>query len=317
MNQSNHKIASIVYDGFSVFEYGVAVELFALPRPGFDRWYDFHTCCIEGKTATGLGGVVVNQDTPLSQLSDMHTIIVPGWRDIHEQPPQTLLTALIHAHTQGCRIVSFCSGAFVLAAAGLLDNKQATTHWKYAQQLQNQYPDISVEPDVLFIDEGQVMTAAGSAAAIDISLYLIRKDFGADIAHQVSRALVLPLHREGGQAQFIEQPITDTTDSRIQSAIRWVNENFQEKISVAAMADKSNMSLRTFCRQFETSTGTSPGKWLIQTRLNHAQRLLETTKDSVEVISAKSGFGTSTSLRNHFNRAFHISPATYRKQFQP
>ena len=140
MNHSNHQIASVVYDGFSVFEYGVSVELFALPRPGLDRWYDFHTCCVEGKPATGLGGVVVNQDTPLSRLSQMETIIVPGWRDIHEKPPKTLLTALTNAHAKGCRIVSFCSGAFVLAAAGLLDNKQATTHWKYAQQLQKPVP---------------------------------------------------------------------------------------------------------------------------------------------------------------------------------
>ena len=161
------------------------------------------------------------------------------------------------------------------------------------------------------------MTAAGSAAAIDISLYLIRQDFGADTAHEISRALVLPMHRQGGQAQFIENPITDTTDSRVQTAIRWVKENFQEKISVTDMANKSNMSLRTFCRQFESSTGTSPGKWLVQTRLMHAQRLLETTSDSIEIISTLCGFGTATSLRNHFNRTLHISPATYRKQFLP
>ncbi|MGI9501567.1 MAG: DJ-1/PfpI family protein, partial [Geminicoccaceae bacterium] len=249
-------VVTIIYDGLCTFEFGIAVEVFGLPRPEFDfPWYQFAVVAEDARRARAAGGIIVEADTKLEILKDAKTIIVPGWRDRSERPPEHLLTAIHEASRQGARCLSICSGAFVLAAAGLLDGKRATTHWRHAPYLKKLYPDIQLEEDVLYVDEGNVITSAGSAAGIDACLHLVRRDFGSKIANSVARRLVMPPHRDGGQAQYFAAPIHERPGQAMSEVMDWARQRVAQLIRVADLAKRAAMSERTFLRRFREAVG--------------------------------------------------------------
>jgi AraC family transcriptional regulator, transcriptional activator FtrA len=310
-------VAVLAYDGLCTFEFGIAVEVFGLPRPEFDfPWYRFAVVAAEGKRARAMGGIVVEASLGLEQLSKASTIIVPGWRDKNERPPQVLLDAMSKASARGARCLSICSGVFVLAAAGLLSGRRATTHWRHMPELKKMYPEVHVEEDVLYVDEGDVITSAGSAAGIDACLHLVRRDFGSKIANSVARRLVMPPHREGGQAQYVTAPIQPKSGRTIAEAIDWARSNISDRIVIGEMAKMAAMSERTFQRRFSEAVGLSPKLWLQRERILRAQELLEETQLSLEEISGQCGYESLETFRVAFKRTLGTSPAAYRSRFK-
>ena len=218
-----HRVVALAYDRLCTFEFGCTVELFGLPRPELEvPWYDFAVCAAERGPIRAMGGIEVQVPHSLRLLDRADTIVIPGWRDAHEAPPEALLRRLRAAYDRGARLCSICSGVFVLAAAGVLRGKRATTHWKYAELLASRHPDIVVEPNALYVDEGQVLTSAGSAAGLDMLVHLVRRDFGPKIANQVAQRLVIPPHREGGQAQFVPRPVATDERGRLARLLDWI-----------------------------------------------------------------------------------------------
>ena len=257
-------------------------------------------------------------DTPytLDDLDDVDTLVFTHWRSPDEPVPGYLLSAVQKAHARGARLLSICSGVFVLAAAGLLDGRPATTHWRYADDLARLYPTIDVRPDVLYVDDGEVMTSAGTAAGIDLCLHVVRLDYGAEIANSVARRMVVAAHRDGGQAQFVERPVlTDAGDDALGKALGWALEHLDEPLSIEQLASRAHMSPRTFARRFRAAYGTTPYRWLLLQRLLLARRLLETTDRPIERIAEQAGFGTAAALRVHFRRSVTTSPLAYRRLF--
>lgn len=242
-------------------------------------------------------------------------MIVPGWTSVDTPAPPKVVHALREAHACGARLVSICSGAFVLAATGLLDGQRATTHWRYADTLRRMYPRIEVDPDVLYIEAGRVFTSAGSAAGLDLCLHLVRLDFGPAVANQVARRLVIAPHRDGGQAQFVEQPIPRRQTDMLSKVIHYMHRHLADDQSVTELAAKAAMSQRTFIRHFKDATGTTPGAWLVAARLTRARDLLETTALPIRHVAVECGFGSEMTLRHHFRRQLHTSPSAYRARF--
>jgi AraC family transcriptional activator FtrA len=313
----NRLVVALAYDGLCTFEFGVAVEVFGLPRPEMGaNWYRFAVVGIEPGPLRAAGGIRVAVDGVLSLLDRAGTIIVPGWRGADSPVPRPLCKALRRAHERGARVMSFCSGVFVLAATGLLDGRRATTHWRYAERLARDYPRISVVPDVLYVDEGGLLTAAGSAAGIDLSLHLIRRDWGAAAANSVARRLVVPAHRDGGQAQFIEAPVPEAREGgRIGRVLEAIRAEPAQQATIAALARQAGMSRRTFLRRFKASTGTTPGVWLTTARIARARDLLAASPCAIEEIATQAGFGSAATLRHHFRRHMKLSPSDYRRRF--
>jgi AraC family transcriptional activator FtrA len=311
-----HKVAALVYEGMCTFEFGIVVELFGLARPEFDHWYSFEACGLENGPLRATGGVRVLPSRGLKGLLDADTIIVPGWRSAEEQPPQRLIRALVTAHQRGARLVSICSGIYVLAATGLLNGRRATTHWKDIENVRRVFPAVRFQPDVLYVDEGDILTSAGSAAGIDLCLHIIRKDFGTLAANKVARRLVVSPHREGGQAQFIDKPVGEQTSPWLSHLLDWVQNRLRNPITVGQLADQARMSKRTLNRRFAETTGTSPLDWITTLRVRQAKDLLETTPLSVEEIADKCGFGSAPTLRHHFRARVKLSPGAYRTHFQ-
>ncbi len=310
-NKQNPLVCILTYNNLCMFEYAIALEVFALPRPEFEQWYDYKVIAVEQGDISGLGGVSINANNDLALLAQASLIIVPGWSG---EVTDKLKAALLTAQDNGARIATICSGVFLPAACGLLNGKQATTHWKYTKKLQAEYPEIKVNPEVLYIDEGSILTSAGSAAGIDLCLHIVRKDFGSNVANTVARRLVLPAHREGGQAQYVPRPSPKSNDlfSPLLDEIRAsLNENW----SIERMAKKASMSSRTLLRRFKETTGESPLIWLTMERLSLARELLETTKLNVNQIADVSGFISAELLRHHFKRHYQLSPLRYRSQF--
>lgn len=311
-------VVTLAYDGLCTFEFGVAVEVFGLPRPEMgETWYRHATAAIEPGPLRAAGGLTVTASGGLDLLQKADLIIVPGWRGIGTPVPDDLLVALKAAHARGARLMSLCSGIAVLAATGLLDGRRATTHWRYADAIVTSHPEIRLDADVLYIDEGQMLTAAGSAAGIDLCLHVVRRDFGPDAANSVARRLVVPPHREGGQAQFIERPIPKEREGRrLAPVIDWLEANIDANVSLTDMAAQAGMSERSFQRKFKQWTGKAPGEFLLSRRLRHACDLLEHKRDtSLDDIAMASGFGTSATMRHHFRTRLATSPAAYRLQF--
>jgi AraC family transcriptional activator FtrA len=309
-------VVALIYDGLCTFEFGIVVEVFGLPRPEMGRdWYRFHTCSIDRKRVRAVGGVVVESELNPAHLARAGTIVIPGWKSPNETPAKAILEALRRAHARGARLVSVCSGVFVLAATGLLNGKRATTHWRYVDTLRSRYPEINVEPDVLYIDEGTILTSAGSAAGIDLCLHIVRRDFGAEIANRVARRLVVSPHRDGGQAQFIEAPVPDSHGGDLAPLLQWLQANLKRKLSVPVLAKRVGMSSRTFARQFRRQTGTTPHQWLTHSRLLAAQRRLERTSESIEEVAEAVGWQTAATLRQHFGRHVGTTPMSYRHRF--
>lgn len=281
----------LAYDGLCTFEFGIAVEIFGLSRPEFDfPWYSHCIVAVDEGPMRALGGMQVVADAGLELLATARTIIVPGWRNREERPPQALLDALLAAHDRGARLLSICSGVFVLAATGLLDGKRATTHWRYTGELGARFPAIEVDPDVLYVDSGQLITSAGSAAGIDACLHLVSRDFGTQVANTVARRLVMAPQRSGGQAQFIPAPVAQAPRDALAPVMEWALKHAGEPLSVKQLAAKALMSERTFLRRFSDATGMTPKAWLQQARMTLARELLESSLLSNEQVSERCGF---------------------------
>jgi AraC family transcriptional activator FtrA len=311
-----HRVAVVVYDRLALFELAIAVEVFGLPRPELKiPWYDFSVCSIDPGPLRATGAIYVRAHRGYRAIAAADTIIVPGWRDPMEMPPAGLLDALRLAHRRGARVVSICSGVFVLAAAGLLDGKRATTHWRYTDILRARYPSVRVEPDVLYVQEGRVFTSAGSAAGIDLCLHLVRLDYGAEIANHVARRLVVSPHRDGGQAQFIARPMPVRPGGGLARAIDWAISHLERPIGVDDLARTAALSPRTFSRRFRAELGSTPHHWLIRQRVLAAQHQLESSRSSIEEVAGAVGFGTAQTLRLHFRRIMRTSPTAYRRRF--
>jgi AraC family transcriptional activator FtrA len=312
----NRRVVALAYDRLCTFEFGIVVEIFGLPRPELDvDWYQFAVCSLDRGPLKATGGVTVRPTAGPRSLQRAGTIVIPGWRDADERPSEALLAAVRAAHARGTRLVTICSGVFVLAAAGLLDGKRATTHWRYVDRLRARYPKVRVEPDVLYVDEGNILTSAGSAAGIDLCLHIVRSDYGAEIANRVARRLIVPPQREGGQSQYIPAPVRSDARHGLSRVLEWVDRHLREPLSVELLADRASMSPRTFARRFRAETGTTPHQWLTHQRLLAAQRRLETTRDSIDAIAEAVGLQTAATLRLHFRRTLRTTPTAYRRRF--
>ncbi|HHD7472082.1 transcriptional regulator FtrA [Klebsiella oxytoca] len=315
---SRHRVVALAYDGLCTFEFGVAVEIFGLPRPEMgERWYRFAVAAVDEGELRATGGIRLMTDGGMSLLSEADTIVVPGWRSIDSPVPPDLCQALVAAHARGCRIISICSGVFVLAAAGLLNGRQATTHWRYTDQLRARFPLIEVIDDVLYVGAEGVMTSAGSAAGIDLCLHLVREDFGIDAANIVARRLVVSPHRDGGQAQQIVRPVAKARESqRLGLLFDFLHQNLAANHTVASLAERAGMGSRTFLRRFEDTTGKTPARWLLDERLLRATQHLTHSRLSVEQIAELCGFANASTLRHHFRQQYALSPLQYRKKMQ-
>lgn len=316
MAPPNRRIAVLAYDRLCTFEFGIVVEIFGLPRPELKvDWYRFGVCSLDPGPLRATGGVMVQPTAGLRALQRAGTIVIPGWRDVDEPPPEALLRAVRAAHARGVRLVTICSGVFVLAAAGVLDGKRATTHWRYVERLRARFPQVRVEPDVLYVDEGSILTSAGSAAGIDLCLHIVRRDYGAEIANHVARRLIVPPQREGGQSQYIPAPVRAEASNGLARVLEWAQRRLREPLSVDTLAERAAMSSRTFARRFREETGTTPHQWLTHQRLLAAQRRLETTTESVDAIAEAVGLQTAATLRLHFRRSLRTTPTAYRRRF--
>ncbi|SDY98524.1 Transcriptional regulator GlxA family, contains an amidase domain and an AraC-type DNA-binding HTH domain [Amycolatopsis xylanica] len=307
-------VALAATEGMLHFELAVASEVFGSDLTHItDPWYDFTVC---GAKAVRVGRFLLEPDHGLDHLPAAGTVIVPALVDADTDPPADLVDAVRAAHEAGARIVSLCTGAFVLAAAGLLDGLRATTHWAHTDALAERYPRVEVDPDVLYVDNGTVLTAAGKAAALDLCLHLVRTDHGSAIANAVARRLVVPPHRAGGQAQFVTTPVPPQDDRPLAALFPWVAQRLDQPLTVEDLARQANMSSRNLGRHFRSATGTTPLQWLLTQRIRRAQELLETTDESVDAIAEAAGMGTATTLRRHFHRTVGVPPDTYRRTFR-
>jgi len=311
-----HHVAIVAYDGLCTFEFGCAIELFALERPELGvRWYSHAVCAVEPGPLRALGGLTVHVPHGLDALAGASTIVIPGWRDADEPPPAALVEALQAAHRRGARICSICSGAFVLAHAGLLDGRKATTHWRYLERLRTRFPAIDIDPSSLYVDDGGIVTSAGSAAGLDMLLHLVRLDFGAAIANRVAQRLVIAAHRGGDQAQLVARPLPDDAANAIARLMDWVRENIRLAHTVASLAAQARMGTRTFQRRFKDSTGLPPLAWLVRERVALARQLLETRQAlDIDAVADLAGLGSGESLRRHFRAQGLPPPARYRKR---
>jgi AraC family transcriptional activator FtrA len=310
-------VAVLAYEGMSPFETGIVTEVFGLPRPELGvPWYDLKVCAERPGPLRIVGDATVETHHGLDALAAARTVIVPGVSDVRGECSPELVAALRLARDRGARVVSICSGAFALAAAGLLDHRRATTHWQYADLLRRRFPLVRVDAGVLYVDDGDVLTSAGSAAGLDLCLHLVRRDHGPSVANAVARRLVVPPHREGGQAQFIEAPVSPgPDDDRITRTMTWALADLRQEITVETLARRAHMSTRTYLRHFARCTGTSPTRWLIAQRIQASLPLLERTSAPIEEIARTVGFASPITYRSHFTRAMHTSPSAYRRAF--
>ncbi len=313
-----HVVAAVAFDRISPFHLSVPCVVFGEDRSGVGvPEFDFRVCAAETGALTTTAGFSIGVTHGLEALADAGTIIVPSWRDPAETPPAALLDALRAAHARGAQLVGLCLGAFVLAAAGILDERPASTHWAWADDFARRYPRVRLDPNVLYVDDGNVLTSAGTAAGLDCCLHVMRKMCGAQVANHVARRLVVPPHRQGGQAQYVQQPMPpNVRGDRLSGLLDWVSGNLALPHTLDSLAGRALMSRRTFTRRFRLATGTTVGAWLLAQRLARAQQLLEGTDESVEAIAGIAGFGSTASLRQHFAEAFRTSPSAWRREFR-
>lgn len=310
---SSHRIAVLLSDGMNPFEPSVAIELFGIARPELGGpLYDFVVCAPTRRVRMRQGLITIAAPGTMADAATADTLIVPGRPD-PEVPPHPAIAAAVRAgKRRGARLVSFCTGSFALAAAGVLDGHTVTTHWRWSPQFRELYPDVSLRADVLFVDDGQVLTSAGSAAAIDLCLHIVRADHGAAVASTVSRRLVFALNRDGGQQQFISRPVLASSEPSLAGVTAWASANLEHPITVAELAARASMSPSTFHRRFQASTGDTPLRWLHRQRVDRARELLETSDLEIELIAHRAGLGTAANLREHFRRQTGLSPSAYR-----
>ncbi|WP_043193010.1 GlxA family transcriptional regulator [Streptomyces sp. NRRL F-2664] len=314
---SLHRVVCLLLPPQSTFELACAAEVFGLNRPGLPIRYTFEVCTEQPGPLPTLGGydMVVTQGLPA--LERAGTVLVPGWSQRASTPSPRAVDAIRRAHRRGARIVALCSAAFLLSEAGLLEGRRATTHWRMADELAARHPGVRVEPDVLYVDLGDVATSAGAAAGIDLLLHLIRTDQGAAYAHQVARHMVMPPHREGGQLQYATLPFGgERTPDSLAPVLDWAAERLHEPLSVDDLASFGAVSPRTLARRFAEQLGTSPGNWLLRQRVMAALTLLEETDLPVETIAARTGLSSAANLRRRFHALVHTTPAAYRRSFR-
>jgi AraC family transcriptional activator FtrA len=314
-----HRVVVLGFDGMAPFELGVAAEVFALPRPELDVdwWYTFALCAETAGPLRAVGGFTIEAPYGLRALARADTIIVPGTPDVHGDPSDAVVRALRRAYARGARLVSICSGTFVLAATGLLDGSVVATHWRYASLLQDRFPNVHVDAGVLYVERDRIITSAGTAAGIDACLHVVRRDHGADIANRVARRMVIAPHRDGGQAQFLEQPVPQASeDDPIARAMAHALGRLPARVGVEELAHVAHLSPRQFARRFRSATGTSPARWLIDRRLDASLPLLERDLRGVEDVGHAVGFATPAAFRRHFRDRVGLSPSAYRRRFQ-
>lgn len=315
-------VAVALIDGMPLYELGIVCEVFGPSRTDLaDPWYELRLCADRaGDGARSEFGFTIGTRHGLDELVRADTVIVPALPYVHvetEQPvPQALVEALVEAGRAGARMVSLCSGAFALAAAGLLDGRRAATHWMYAGALARRHPRVRVDASVLYVDEGTVLTSAGRSAALDLCLHLVRGDLGADVANQVARRMVIPSHRPGGQAQFVDLAVPRTDDAGLGPVLHWATTHLDRPLTVADLARRARMSPRTFARRFLATTGTTPLRWLLGQRVSHARHLLESTDLTIDQVGVRSGLGSAANLRRHFAAQVGATPTEYRRAFR-
>ena len=311
-----HTVAVAVVSGTTQFEFATAYEVFGVDRSYLTPdWYTFKLCAADPPPVRTEAGLLIDTPYGLDDIRTADTVIVPAAVTEHEQHHE-LLAALRDAHANGARIASICTGAFMLAAAGLLDGKRATTHWAHADELAARYPAIDVDPNVLYVQDGRLLTSAGTAAGIDLCLHLVRQDFGVDIANAVARRMVVPPHRDGGQAQYVDSPLPKCDSETLGPLLDWALARLDEPLTLPDLARQANISVRTLVRRFTAATGTTPLQWVLAQRVRRAQHLLESSDEPVERIASLAGFGTAANLRQHFTRAVGVAPMHYRRTFR-
>jgi len=310
------KVAVVLLEDVALFEFGVVAEVFGVDRtddgvPPFD----FRVCSQRpGEPLRANGHTQVTTPYGLDALADADLVAVPA-TTIRDEYPEEVLDALRAAAARGATLLTVCSGAFVLGATGLLDGTRCTTHWRYARDFTARFPDAKLDPDVLFVDDGNIVTSAGTAAGIDACLHLVRRELGSAVATRIARRMVVPPQRDGGQRQYVELPVPESSGDSLQPVLDWMLENLTVEHTVSALARRAQMSDRTFARRFVAETGTTPHKWITLQRVLHARMLLEQTGLGIEEIAAESGFGTAALLRHHFRRVVGVPPQDYRRTF--
>lgn len=311
-----HRVAALCLDGVVAFDLSVAAEVFHLAWRGGRPAYEFSACAVKPGNVATTTGFEVARLAGLEAIGRAQTVVVPGYRDLFDPPPEVALAALRDAHARGARIISICTGAFALAYAGILDERLATTHWAAAGRMAEMFPRVGVDADSLYVGDGRVFTSAGLSAGIDLCLHLVRSDHGERVGAGVARAMVAAPHRDGGQSQFIERALPEANGTGSLAAVRaWALDHLAEPLDVPTLAARAAVSPRTFARRFVAETGTTPLKWLHAQRVLEARRLLEHTDLSVEQVASQSGFGSAPSLREHFRRATATTPTAYRRAF--
>ncbi len=299
-----------------LYETAIAAEIFGVDRSDLSlrgHWYDLVAYTVDGSPSAWLPEIATR---PYAALAETDTVVVSSTSDLGGKPNPELLAALLRAHEAGARIAALCTGAFILAAAGLLDQRTATTHWMHADSLRDRYPRINVRPDVLYAEDGQVLTSAGKSAALDLCLHLVHRDFGATAANGLARRLVVPAHRPGGQAQFIAAPRAPVSQDRLGAALEWARTHLHQQITVQQLADRAALSSRQLGRRMNAEMAITPRAWLQQQRATLARELLESTDSSIEQVAALCGMSTAATLRRHFRHVLGVSPTTYRATFR-
>jgi AraC family transcriptional activator FtrA len=321
-NKPNHpskgdmdNIAILIYDRISLFELGCAVELFGLPRPEIPNWYRCEVVSFSQTPLNSTAGIRLSGKL-IETLDNFDILVIPSWPTEAMQVPETTAKAVRKFYHAEKRIISFCSGAFLLAELGFLDGRKATTHWQYAEIFKQRFPKVSYAEDILYTYDGHIGCSAGSSAAIDLGLEMIRRDFGYQVANRVARRLVLSAHRKGGQTQYAEAPVL-SQESPFVTALDWALTHIGDPFDMFTIAQKAQMSRRTFDRKFRANFGLSPKEWLTFQRLSFARELLENQEYGIDKVAELSGFVTAATMRHHFRKQFGISPSQHRQRFNP
>jgi len=312
---SAHRVVALILPPQSTFELACAAEVFGVRRPGIPAHYEFAVCAEQPGAIQTLAGYAVVVPNGLPMLQSADTIVIPGWQLRDQRASPAVIEAVQAAHRRGARIVAICAGAFLLAQAGLLDQRRATTHWRMAADLQAGFPNVIVEADSLYIDQDNIATSAGTAAGIDLCLHLVRTDHGASYAAQIARHMVMPPHREGGQLQYAALADTQPPTDSLAPLLDWALERLHKPLTLSDLAAHAQVSARTLARRFADQLGVSPGRWLLNQRITAAQALLEQTDLPVEAVARKTGLSSATNLRRRFRGTLHTSPAAYRRSF--
>lgn len=313
--KKGHQVVAVAYDRLRTFEFGCVVEFFAVERPELNvDWYRFTVCTADKHVIQAVGGIHIEVEAGLEALAGADTILIPAWRDINEIPDERLLQSLRDAYQRGARICSICTGVFVLAAAGLLHGKSVTTHWHHARLLAQRYPDTLVQPSALYVDQGQIITSAGSAAGLDMLMHLVKRDYGHRVANMVAQRLVIPFHREGRQQQIIKTKVVEKGENRISTLVDWLRSNLILTHTVSSLAKRAMMSERTLQRHFQETMGLPVMQWLARSRLDYAKELLAASALSIARIAELSGHSSEATFRHQFRQQENISPTRFRQQ---